>query len=284
MNIAAKRHRRWGDNDKRFGPFTYSSDSRYRPFAVVLSSGGDEDEGGYCHLRASLMGRTLIVELPAIVKPYREKIVAHSWDAATVARLGRDWYWQIEPRDFGFYVSDGFLQVFRGRRTGDSSTDRTWSKFLPWTEWRFVRHSFYGLDGSHFVTDPYAGKSCLGDPGRYERQREMEASVPTASFEFDDFDGERIVAKTKIEEREWKRGAGWFKWLSLVWTNKVRRSLDIEFSSETGRRKGSWKGGTIGTGIDMRPGELHEPAFRRYCQEHGMTFVSSLPTTTGANQ
>lgn len=45
------------------------------------------------------------------------------------------------------------------------------------------------------------------------------------------------------------------------------RNLDLRFSGETGREKGSWKGGTIGTSIEMRPGELHEAAFRRYCDE-----------------
>ena len=48
---------------------------------------------------------------------------------------------------------------------------------------------------------------------------------------------------------------------------KIRRSLDLEFSGETGPEKGSWKGGTVGTGIEMLPGELHEAAFRRYCQK-----------------
>jgi hypothetical protein len=51
--------------------------------------------------------------------------------------------------------------------------------------------------------------------------------------------------------------------------------LDIRFSEETGRRKGSWKGGTLGHGIDMLPGELHEAAFRRYCATHEMEFVGA---------
>lgn len=38
--------------------------------------------------------------------------------------------------------------------------------------------------------------------------------------------------------------AGWFKWLSWFGRPKIRRSLDIQFSSETGPEKGSWKGGT----------------------------------------
>lgn len=36
-----------------------------------------------------------------------------------------------------------------------------------------------------------------------------------------------------------------------------------------GPEKGSWKGGTIGHSIEMLPDELHEAAFRRYCdQDH----------------
>lgn len=50
-------------------------------------------------------------------------------------------------------------------------------------------------------------------------------------------------------------------------------TLDLEFSSEVGRRKGSWKGGTLGHGIEMLPGELHEAAFRRYCAQNDLTFV-----------
>ena len=109
----------------------------------------------------------------------------------------------------------------------------------------------------------------------FDRNRAAEESCPSLSFEFDDFDAERIVAKTRIDEREWRFGEGWFKWLSLFRRPKVIRSLDIRFSSETGRRKGSWKGGTIGHSIDMLPGELHEAAFRRYCAEHNMTFVGT---------
>lgn len=35
-----------------------------------------------------------------------------------------------------------------------------------------------------------------------------------------------------------------------------------------------WKGGTTGHAINMLSGELHEAAFRRYCAENNMTFVS----------
>lgn len=259
------RIRRWGDNDRHFGPFTYARDKNYRPISFVLSSAEEEYPG--CNLRLSAFGCTLIVELPEIIKPHMTKVTPKSWDAATIGRLGRDFYYDIDQRRYGFSVSEGFLQVFRGRSTNDSGTDTTWSKFLPWTQWRFIRHSLYGTNGGHFWTQFEKDRS------DWQASRDAQEKCPSVSFEFDDFDGERLVATTVIEEREWKFGTGWFKWLSLFRRPKVRRSLDINFSGETGRRKGSWKGGTMGTGIDLTSGELHESAFRRYCAKNDMKFV-----------
>lgn len=264
--------RRWGDNDLYLGPFTFARDGKsYRPFAVVLASGCDEYPGA--SFRISVAGFTFITALPDwVLRPYREKVMAKTWDAATVKRLGRDWYWSIDRREYGFSLSEGYLSVSLGRQTMDSSTEQHWGCFLPWTQWRHVRRSFYGLHGEHIATVP----DTRGVDGikRWEIERKISDKAPTVSFEFDDFDGERITATTKIEEREWRFGTGWFKWLSLFRKPKVSRSLDLSFSSEVGRRKGSWKGGTIGHAIEMTADELHEAAFRRYCSGNELTFVS----------
>lgn len=263
--MAITRHR-WGDNDSYWGPFTYARDGRgYRPFAVVLSSER--------YVRLSGFGHTLIIATPRIIRSYRYWVDTSKYTWSNNPAGG---YWSVDKREFGFSYSDGFLQIHRGRCTMDSSTDRTKGYFLPWTQWRHVRESFYGQVGEHIATIPDTGKSYAKDPGRWERKRAVEDAVPTVSFSFDDFDSERIVAETKISEREWRFGTGWFKWLSLFRRPKIRRSLSIKFSSETGERKGSWKGGTVGSGIDMLPGELHEQAFRRYCAENKMTFVERL--------
>jgi len=271
-------HRRWSDHDRYFGPFTYAHEKRghYRPLAIVLGSGDDEYPG--CDLRVSGFGHTLILALPAgVLKPWRQKVIAKSWDAETIQRLGRDWYWDTHEREYGFTLSEGHLSVMLGRQTHDSSTEHRWGAFLPWTQWRHVRHSYYGLNGEHVATLPDTGKSYRLDPGRWERERAIEDAVPTRSFAFTDFDGELINVTTKIEEREWRFGTGWFKWLSLFRKPKIIRSLDLRFSAETGKRKGSWKGGTVGHSIEMQPGELHEAAFRRYCPQNGMTFVGAVP-------
>lgn len=268
--------RRWGDNDKYWGPFTYSHSPGYRTLAVSLKSMEDEDEGSFSTIRLSAFGHSFIATLPPIIRPYRTKVTPQ-WDAQTIERLGRDWYWDVDEREFGFSYSDGYLSMHFGRQTHDSSTTKQKGWFAPWTQWRHVRRSFYGLEGEHVATLPDTGKSYRDDPDRWERERVIEDATPTVAFGFADFDGEQLTATTKIEEREWRFGTGKFKWLSLFRRPKISRSLDIKFSGETGKRKGSWKGGTIGHSIEMRPGELHEAAFRRYCAEHNMTF-SPLPT------
>ena len=260
--MKARRYPRWSDHDRNFGPFTYAHDKGWR-FAAVLSSGDDEDRG--CMFRLTLFVHTLIVHLPRwILQPHRRRVEAN-WDRATVARMGRNYWHDVTRREYGVSCWEGFLQVFLGRQSHDSSTEQKWSAFLPWTQWRFICKRLYDLDGKLWRIEP--SNASLDD---WQQNRN---ECPSCWFAFADYDGEQLTARTRIEEREWKFGDGWFKWLSLFRCPKIVRVLDLYFSGETGRRKGSWKGGTIGHGIDMLPGELHEDAFRRYCAEHEMTFV-----------
>lgn len=264
---------RWaGETDRYFGPFTYARDGSSR-FAIVLGSGDGDDYPG-CRFRMSGFGRTLIVALPAIIKPWRKWVDTSHYSWSNNPRGG---YWDTGEREYGFSLSEGHLSVALGRVTNDSSTEQRWGYFLPWTQWRHVRHSYYGLRGEHIVDMPQWG----GHPAkvdfklRHAEEDRAKALAPVATFAFLDFDGERLIAETRIAEREWRRGTGWWRWLSLVWPKKVQRSLEIDFSGETGRRKGSWKGGTVGHSGPVQRGELHEDAFRNYCAEHDMTFLGS---------
>lgn len=261
----------WSDTERRFGPFVYDGSSIFTLGIELVSRGDDEDEQLSTSLRLFGFRRTLILLLPGwLMRPYAEKVKARSWDAATVERLGRDWYWHVEPREFGFTIHDGFISVSFGRQSYDSNTEQRWGMFLPWTQWRHVRHSFYDMDGDLFAHVPERD---------WEAREKLETACPVLRFAFLDFDGEPITATTRIEEREWRFGEGWFKWLSLFRRPKIRRSLDLNFSAEVGKRKGSWKGGTIGHSIDMLPGELHEDAFRRYCAQNNLTFISATGDT-----
>ena len=128
-------------------------------------------------------------------------------------------------------------------------------------------------------------KATISNHRTWEEWREIEKNCPTAAFEIEDFDGQHLTATTRIEEREWHFGAGWFKWLSWFLRPKIRRSLNIDLSDEMGREKGSWKGGTMGTSIEMTQTELHESAFRRFCEQdqrsksgpYRIKFLAALP-------
>lgn len=249
------------ENDHRCGPLTWGKSS-WNPLRLVFSTGGGDDEYPRNHLTAYAFGYVARLELPTRVKPWRQWVDTSRYNWSTNPDGG---YWDVHPREFGFSLCDGFLQIFHGPQTHDSATTKSTSWHLPWTQWRHVRSSFYGLDGEHLFDE---GQSLRGD-ARFKQWSEQRESVPKRTFEIEDFDGNRVTVTTFIDEREWRFGTGWFKWLSLFRQPRIRRSLDIYFWTAVGPDKGSWKGGLVGHGIDMLHGELHESALRRYCeQEH----------------
>ena len=246
------RTRRWSDNDRHFGPLTFAYTKAYRPFGVVLDSGKTSG----CHIRFSAFGGTMICELPAIIKPWQRwvDLSRETW------ANGSKGYWDIHPREYGFSLSDGFLHVKLGAQTGDSTTTQDWAWFLPWKQWRVISNRIYNADGS-----------LAGDVAKmsWQDRSKLMDTVTKKSFAIIDFDEERIGVETFASEMDWRLGEGWFRWLGYIVPKKKRRSLDISFKSEVGPEKGSWKGGTLGHGIDMLPGESQEQAFHRYCdQEH----------------
>jgi hypothetical protein len=232
---------RLSDNDRNLGPFTLARWSK--TFSFYISGGDDEDRT--TNLLIAAFGWALRVRLPFTIKPF--------------GKYGE------HCRRYGFSISDmgngyDFVQVYYGPQTHDTSTERHWCKHLPWKQWRCVRFSCYTPTGEHFASEE-KGK------GKFFEFMRIKETCPTSRFEFDDYDGERITATCLIDEREWHRGEGWFKWLGFFWPAKIRRSLDLQFSAEVGPEKGSWKGGTIGHGIDMMEGETPRQAFERYCSK-----------------
>lgn len=207
-------------------------------------------------------------------KPLEKKVTATFWDAATVERLGRDWYIDYTERRYGFYVSEGHFNVNYGRYSHDSDNEDRWSCFLPWTQWRHVRHTMYNPDGTMFFEELEGKKGLKKDWMEWHLARD---NIPKVCFRFKDFDGEIIEVETFVEERQWKRGTKWCSWLSLFYKDKIRRSLDLAFTKEVGKRKGSWKGGTLGHSIDTEVGEPYSSAFQRYCVENKLTFLDQLP-------
>lgn len=273
------KNRRWSDSNKHFWPFTFAKDC-YSKFGFMLDSGANDGGPGDCHIRFYLFRWTIICELPRIIRDHVKRKQVHGWSHDDIARIGRDWWEDRHPREYGIYYADKSLFIHYGAQTHDSLTDQNKVVFLPWLHQRFIRLSLYDLNGEHFWTQLESTRLAT-----WAAESAVKNACPKACFEFEDFDGQKIVATTYIEEREWRRGTGFFKWLSWFSRPLISRSLCLDFSAEVGPEKGSWKGGTCGHSIEMLPGELHEAAFRRYCEkEHRskyrhfkVRFLGALP-------
>lgn len=236
--------------------------SEYPGFSFMLES-RDEDKETNCNFNAQLFGWYFRIDLPEwICKPDR-------WMDEPYGNS--DPWERLTQRAYGLYLFENHFVLkfgsdpFNPELYKNSPKPQTWSCFLPWSEWRHVRHCIYNLDHSLFAD--------LTNIKDWKEKNRLLEECPKVIFEFKDFDGEEINATCHISERQWDAGSGWFKWLAHIRTPRIERSLQIQFSAETGKGKGSRKGGTVGHGIKMSRAETPERAFRRYCKEHEMAFV-----------
>ena len=71
------------------------------------------------------------------------------------------------------------------------------------------------------------------------------------------------IATVFTDRRQWRQR--WLKWCPLF--AKKRQTIEVEFNDEVGERSGSWKGGCIGCGYDMKRGETAEQTLRRMERE-----------------
>lgn len=234
-------------------------------------------EGPY--LRLALFSRYIKFCLPSwFLRPHREWVdtTKYSWSSP------RGGYWDETRREFGIYLFENHFNVVYGPQTDNSSTEKRWSCFLPWAEWRFTRLEFQDDLCLQFAEFDYEKlenrtKRMTAEERReyffelYEYEKLAKEECPKMYYAVKDFDGEQVDVEAIVVEREWKKGKGWFKWLSLFVPKKQARYLEMDFSKEIGPKKGSWKGGTISCSIVMEDNENHDEAFLRFMKQEKMT-------------
>jgi len=149
----------------------------------------------------------------------------------------RDW------QQWGFSLCDDAVHFHWNERTG------IWN--LPWFSVVHQRHEVRRADGSWV---PFIG-SWEQDKGNDGRE---EFSYPYRYILRNGTPQER-TATVFVERRAWRPKG--FQWTGLF--EKCRQSIDVAFSDEVGERTGSWKGGCVGCGWEMLPGETPEQTLRR---------------------
>lgn len=220
---------------------------------------------------------------PEYIKP-RKKWVECSGDAYWEQRGGG--YWDHIQRIYGLSaVGEDSVHVYYGiypmswSNKDPKNSDHVWVWNYPWKRMEMVRHEVFSCDSTQKWD---AHRRSFREPDTTEWGREQSKVYEIAdrheAWNYDPFPNvyhrtlyvdpyDRAVIPTKmyIEEREWWVGESWpWKALRLIQKPFIRRCLSIEFKEETGSRKGSWKGGTLGTGIDMLPGESLLSAWERF--------------------
>ena len=161
--------------------------------------------------------------------------------------------WHREPHEimesWGFYYDyhNASLVICRGSKT----------KFIhmPWQyDHMNDKHMVQLEDGSW---EPYRPSwHSDGEDSRFIQEFEYKYVLKNNVTQL-------RLAKVYVDRREWRRKCLWY----IPWFAKKRQSLNVEFSSEVGERTGSWKGGVIGCGTDMKKGETAEQALRRMERE-----------------
>lgn len=164
--------------------------------------------------------------------------------------------WAYEPHEimesWGVYLN-GVKSQWRFDSVVWCWGDKTKFWHMPW-EWKYIRCDVLRSDGTWTKR-----VAC------YEKGEPDGRQVWTFPYRYILRSGEvqEVTATVHIERMEWRRK--WTRWLPLF--AKVRKSIEVEFSGEVGERAGSWKGGCIGCGYAMKPGETAEQTLRRMERE-----------------
>ena len=152
------------------------------------------------------------------------------------------------------------------RECESNSRDPWWMHryiYMPWhPEWVFTENLSFDQQSVVWREDRKTRKKpdCL-DSYHLKRSIEEANSVPL-DFTYTLKNGtvQNRIAKVRVE-----RMAHGYRWLPLPL--RITTSIWCEFDGEVGERTGTWKGGTIGCGTEVRPSENAITAFRRMERE-----------------
>jgi hypothetical protein len=154
--------------------------------------------------------------------------------------------WMREWQRFGFSWTDDALHFHWNEMS------KVW--WIPWLNKVHQRHEVRRVDGSWV---PF-----VGSWEQKESDGREEFTLPYC-YILRNGTPQHRTATVFVERRAWR--PKWFQWSSIF--EKSRQSIDVCFDDEVGERSGSWKGGCVGCGWEMLPGETAEQTLRRMERE-----------------
>lgn len=166
------------------------------------------------------------------------------------------WTDECDPPKYGIAYHNQIFWIYRGGEGNMNGGNKWWTYHVPWSlDW--VRTSLLLKDGTweHSLAGKGRGKSFWED--QYVAKQWQEKHPYTYILRSGTV--QERLATIHVEEREWRQR--WLKWLPFF--NKVARTIAVDFNEEVGEGTGSWKGGTVGCGYDLKKDETPLQCLRR---------------------
>jgi hypothetical protein len=165
--------------------------------------------------------------------------------------------WHYDPfemmESWGFHwTPDMGIHAHWGRRTKIIT--------MPWRDWVQTEHAVRRPDGTWA---PFVGSWEIGDrrlfPGKSAKEPDgREEMAYPYRYVLRSGELQERTATIHVERRI--RKLKWLRWMPL---GRTVHAISVEFSDEVGERTGSWKGGTIGCGYELRENETPLECLRR---------------------
>jgi hypothetical protein len=166
------------------------------------------------------------------------------------------WTDECDAPKWGIAIHNNTVWIYRGGKGNMSGGNKWWTWDIPFITKDWVRTSILLKDGTWEHEKPRHHKGFYNEEWKEKQKR--------WAYDYtDSYDGEIIPTTIYVEEREWRPKG--MRWTGLFAT--VRRTIDIHFSKEVGREKGSWKGGTVGCGYNLLPNEQPLDCLKRMEKE-----------------
>jgi hypothetical protein len=160
----------------------------------------------------------------------------------------------IEDSDsaaWGFNYHNDTVWIYIGG-AGNFEGGKKWITYeMPWTL-KWYRTSILLKDNTWI--DEFKNKKMEF----YEDKWDSEKLTYICDY-IDNYDNEVVTCKIQFKEMEWRRKVLMF----LPIFRKIYRYIDVHFDKEVGSRKGTWKGGTLGTSLIIDKNEKIIDAMKR---------------------
>lgn len=155
-----------------------------------------------------------------------------------------NWTDECDPPKWGIAIHSNTFWIYKGGKGNYNGGNKWWAWNLPFITREWVRTSILLKDDTWEHKNPASAIQFYNDEWK-EKQKSWDYDYT------DKFDNSIIPTKIYVEEREWR--PKWLTWTSLF--AKKRKTIDVHFSKEVGKSKGSWKGGTVGCSYQILENE-----------------------------